>query len=151
MNNFVSQTKNQNLDYFNWVIGPLFLKGNKNTAPDCSPESYWTMSFHAWWGAVAHHGRRKSDGDSNPQISVELWSTWFWLLRHHTSSLISQTCIFLGAQELQASQKRKLVKYPSLTNYRKHLKIAWFQSWRDSWNCRRSQTSRTRLCLLGCW
>lgn len=39
--------KNQNMDYFSWVIRPLFLKGNKNTAPDCSPESYWMMPFRA--------------------------------------------------------------------------------------------------------
>lgn len=139
MNNFVSQMKNQNLDCFNWVVWPLFLKRNKNTAPDCSPESYWMMSFHARWEEVAHHRRRNSHGDPNPCGSVELWSNWYPLLRHHTSSLLSYTCISLGAEELQASQKGKLGKHPSPNSYRKHLKIVWFQSDWDSLNCRRSQ------------
>lgn len=110
MNNFVSQMKNQNLNYFDWGIWPLFLKGNKNTTPGCSPESCWMTPFCAWWGAVAYHGRRNSDGDPNLWSSVELWSNWYQLLRHHTSSLPSQTCNFWGAHELQASQKRKLSK-----------------------------------------
>lgn len=117
--------KNQNLDYFNWVMWPLFPKGNKNTAPDCSPESYGIRPFCTWREAVTYLGRRNSDGDPNPWSSVELWSNWYRLLRHHNSSLKSQTCIFLGAQELQASQKGKLVKYPPLNNYRKHGKIVW--------------------------